>query len=123
MGRNKKYAYYRCWNKGCSLRHKDIKREELHEGFEKLLAKIRPSEDVLNLTQAVIKDIWRKETGQREKTLEGLEKELTQKDLVIKELMQRLVQCPREVLKNAYEEQIEKLHKERTVLKEILEPV
>ncbi len=59
-GRNGKFPYYRCKMKGCVAHNKSIRKAEIEKQFEDILEKINPNEKVLNLTKAIITEVWRK---------------------------------------------------------------
>lgn len=48
-GRSKKYPKYYCVTKGCELRSKSYRRENVHDEFYNLLKKVKPSEDCAGL--------------------------------------------------------------------------
>ena len=42
-GRNKRYPYYECFQKGCEERRKSIRRDMIEKDFDSLLTTLRPS--------------------------------------------------------------------------------
>jgi len=55
-GKTKKYAYYHCNTKGCKLGN--VRKEELENVFINTLKDLEPSEEVLDLFDRIIIDIW-----------------------------------------------------------------
>lgn len=73
-GRNKKkYAHYHCRTKGCSL---GVSKSELEHNFYEYLQAFQPSEEVLNLFEAIVLDAWRGFQSKRIKDDYRIEKEL-----------------------------------------------
>jgi site-specific DNA recombinase len=57
-GRNKRYPYYECFNKGCDQRRKSIKRDQLETEFETLIKHLRPAAAIMTTVAAMFRDIW-----------------------------------------------------------------
>lgn len=57
-GRNKRYAYYECFQKGCDARRKSIRRDDAEEHFAELLRALTPAKGVIAIATAMFKDIW-----------------------------------------------------------------
>ena len=86
-GRNKKYPYYECRQKGC----KNLKgREMVEDQFILLLQNLEPEEDILQLFEKVLLDVWRsqKKNNTDEKTsLKRERNQLEEKQNRIEELV------------------------------------
>lgn len=77
-GRSKKYPYYHCRTKGCSL---NVRKEILEEDFFQYLKTFQPKEEILNLFEEIILDVWKKKHEVSFKEVKRLEKEIAvQKD-------------------------------------------
>ena len=74
--RNNKFAYYRCKTNGCPQRNKSIRKADMEQQFEAILAKINPSVEVLALTKAVFAEVWRKKTADRANRKVAIEKDI-----------------------------------------------
>jgi len=61
--KGKKYAYYKCQTKGCSL---NIKKQTLENDFFEHLKSFQPKPEILDLFGEIIIDVW--ETKQKEKS-------------------------------------------------------
>ncbi len=76
-GRRKtKYAYYHCHTKGCSF---SIRKRDLEAAFYKHLESLQPREEIFNLFEAMVMDVWKTRQAEQIKEEHRLEKEL--KDL------------------------------------------
>ncbi len=58
-GRTKKYPKYYCVRKGCELRGKTYKRNDLHEDFYNLLGHVKPNEDTIELFKEMFIRVYR----------------------------------------------------------------
>ena len=56
-GRKEKYAYYHCHNKDCSLKFR-IRKDRLEKIFVDYLNNIKPEQNLLNLFEATVKDVY-----------------------------------------------------------------
>lgn len=73
-GRNKKrYPYYHCRTKGCSL---NAKKEALEGRFIEYLRSFQPKEDTLALFRAIVLDVWERIRGDEVKERNRIEAEL-----------------------------------------------
>ena len=54
------HPYYLCRKRTCRLYGKSIRRANVHEHFETLLAKLEPSEDTVTVAKAMFADAWNK---------------------------------------------------------------
>ncbi len=58
-GRGKKYPKYYCVTKGCELRSKSYRREDVHDEFYNLLKKVKPNEDFAGLFKEMFIRVYR----------------------------------------------------------------
>ena len=72
-GRNKSFAYYRCNTKGCTFYNKSIKRDLMEKEFVVLLKKLKPQPQILNLTKAIVMDVWKNESANLQRVLQKRE--------------------------------------------------
>ena len=125
VGKNKKkpFPYYYCYRAGCSRKSKIVSREAIEKEFTELLAQLQPSEDVIEVTRAMLKGLWehnRAATSERRRALEGRRRAL-RKDK--QKIVDRLVRADSEAVIAAYENRISELEHEEAVLKEKLDQV
>ena len=57
-GRKERYAYYHCHNKDCSINFR-IRKERLEKEFIDYLKIIKPEQNLLNLFEATVKDVYK----------------------------------------------------------------
>ncbi len=119
-GRNGKFPYYRCKTKGCSERNKSIRKKTIEEEFSDIIGKIKPSEEVLNLTKEIVGDVWRK----RESDLViGKYRSETEIENLVKEkdrFLELLSRATDNNVISAYEEKVAKISEKVLVLKDSL---
>lgn len=73
-GRTKKYPYYECKNKDCSLRNKSIGREEIEEGFKNIIKEYTPRKGLTEVASAMFDDIWKVKFQQTGENISKLNK-------------------------------------------------
>lgn len=119
-GREKMYRFYRCNTQTCVRHNKSIRGDRLDEDFKALLKTVYPKSGAIQLTKAVLLDLWEK----RVHTLDGqqvrLERQLTDIKKQIDVLSERVVKTMDERIARAYEERIIKCQKESEDLQEKL---
>ena len=112
-----KKPYYWCNQVKCSERYKAIKRDKITTEFEAILAKIKPSEKVLNVTKKVVKDVWEtKEKGmttRKRRMVSDLMDVESERNL----LMQRLTKTTDDKVVIIYENKLSELAEKEAVLK------
>ncbi|MFC6199191.1 recombinase family protein [Ponticaulis profundi] len=116
----KKHAYYMCFNKACDEYRKSIKRDDLEGAFEKLLQKLTPGKQLIDLVTVMFKDAWSQQAGQAKAALRSVEDSIKKIDADIASLLDRIVTATNESVINAYERRIESLEKEKLLLSEKL---
>ncbi len=57
-GRNKRYPYDECFQKGCEARRRSIRHADVEDAFEILLQSLRPPRSLFAVASAMFKDIW-----------------------------------------------------------------
>ena len=88
-GRSKKYPYYHCRTKGCTLY---VRKEIIEEEFYHCLKELQPKKEIMKLFKEIVLDVWKKRKEEYFKEIKRLEKELKElknkkeriKELVIK---------------------------------------
>ncbi|MDH5721911.1 MAG: recombinase family protein [Alphaproteobacteria bacterium] len=120
-GKNKKYPYYLCHNRDCDLHRKSVPRDQMQSEFEELLKELRPSASMFNTMRAMFKDIWEYRLNNTKLLAKSAEKELVNIERKTEQLLDRLVETNSMAAISAYEGKIEKLEKEKIVLREKIE--
>ena len=115
-GRTKKHPYYHCKNKQCDIHAKSIKREALEDAFKDILAKMKPSSEIIELAEAVIKDVWNDKKGIYNKVCVERERQLKALDADIDGFMGRLLETDSKAMIKKYEDHIQSLEDKRAQL-------
>ena len=74
-GRNKKYPYYHCYNKDCSINFR-VPVDRLHKVFVEYLKEIKPASEFLDLFQLTVEDVYRQRINSRLDKSSKLDKRL-----------------------------------------------
>lgn len=119
-GRNGKFPYYRCKTKGCAVRNKSIRKEAIETEFESILSNIRPSLQVLNLTKAIVADVWRKKMAEKVGHKKELVRDIEKVEAERTRFVHLAARATNETVVAAYEEQIGAMTEKARVLKDAL---
>lgn len=85
-GRSKKYPYYHCYNKDCSINFR-IPVDRLHKVFVEYLKEIKPASEFLDLFQLTVEDVHNQRTENRLNKSNELDKRL----IKLKETKSKLI--------------------------------
>ncbi len=72
-GRSKKYPYYHCRTKGCTL---NVRKEILEDEFYQYLKALQPKKEMIDLFKEIVLDVWKKKKEESFKEVKRLEKEM-----------------------------------------------
>jgi site-specific DNA recombinase len=117
---NKKYNYYKCWNKNCTELGVGISSEKLNKYFEILVKSIKPCEEIITLASEIMQDVWKTEMQNESKILEAQKRRKIDITEQITSLADRIIKTQSEVVIAQYEKQIEKLTREENEIEEEL---
>ena len=120
-GRNKKFAYYRCKTKECHERNKSIKKGDIEGSFKEILVDVRPKQQILNLAQLCLVNVWKKKLQESGGIVVQHEKKLRKVQDEIKVLIDRITRTGNNQVIQAYEKRIEELSNEELLVKEKIE--
>jgi len=119
-GRNNQYAYYRDTDKESEFFDKSFSKDVVEKQMEEFLSTITPSQEVLDLTEALILEEWNKRKVKKDIGKNEIEKELKilqkEKDAYI----ERIGKTTNENVISAYERKIELLSISEQTLSEKL---
>ncbi|MEM8597602.1 MAG: recombinase family protein [Pseudomonadota bacterium] len=118
-GRSRRYAYYHCYKRGCPECRKSIPAAKIERDFEALLADLRPARQLVDMLEAILRDLW---DARLAKSGEQAKQAKTQLAVIGKKtakLMDRLMETDSPELIAAYEGQIKTLAEETARLREI----
>ena len=116
----KKHPYYRCKTKGCQEHNSSIRKDKIEKEFESILRKIKPSAEVLNLTKAIMADVWHKKEAEGLNKKSELEKEIEKIESEKLRFAKLAGKARDESVVATYEEQIGMLAEKSLVLKNSL---
>ena len=116
-GRNGKHPYYRFNKKESPYYGKSIPIENIHSDFLDLLTENHPKEQIVNLAEKIIKDVWEKRMVKLFKKGEGSKKEIEKLEEEKKTFLDRIVNAKNESVIGTYEQRIGDIEKEIKQLK------
>ncbi len=117
-GRNGRYPYYMCFQKGCESYRKSIKRETLEGEFEVLLKQLKPTEGLFKTARKMFEKIWNHWAEFQKNRSRSLKAEVLKIERKIEQLLDRIVDADSATLISAYEKRIGKLEKEKIAMSE-----
>ena len=112
-----KVPYYRCNGKDCSFKNKSIPRDIMTEEFEDILVKIKPSQEVLNLSRAILKDLWLKKEGEMGSKRLEVANELKELDTERRRLFERITRAVDDKVVALYEDRLGEIAESELILK------
>ncbi len=117
-GRNKKYPYYLCPQKGCEAYGKSIRRETLEEEFETLLGELRPAPNLFYMALEMFKELWshRQQHAGQDGTF--MQSEVRKIDKKVNQYLDRVVSADTPMLIETYENKIKELQEQKITLNE-----
>ncbi|CAE7394299.1 unnamed protein product, partial [Symbiodinium microadriaticum] len=119
-GRNKRYAYYECFNKECDERRKSIRRDVLEGEFETLIRQMQPSTELFTTTAFMFRDQWNNRIQRYRDTWHEQKRALGGIGTTISKLTDRLIETTSPSAIKAYESKLEKLEAEKALITENL---
>ena len=122
-GRNGRFPYYRCKTNGCDERNKSIARKNIDKEFVAILDNIKPSKQVLELTKAIVSDLWKKKelgVASRARRTEGEIRTLQDER---NKLLERISRTTEDRMVAIYETRISELMEKELVLKNSVKSV
>ncbi len=117
-GRKAHYPYYICRTKSCESNGKSIKREKLESEFEALLKTLTPRKEVAALSSLILRDIWDDMADNKEKYRQALIEQMRELENKQQKTIDKLVDTYVTAVVAAYEERIENMEQEKSVLQE-----
>ena len=117
----KKHPYYLCFTKGCESFRKSIPRAKIEGEFETLLAGVRPTRSLFDLTKAMFKDAWERQRVQASAVGKSIRRQILQTEQQVSHLLDRIVEATNPRVIAAYEERIASLERDKLVMAERLQ--
>jgi site-specific DNA recombinase len=111
-GRSRNYhPYYRCSNnsKVCPFGNKSIRKEKLEEDFRELLQSLKPTKGIVELTKAIMDDLYEKKRSEFNDSNKGVDKQIKRLEADIERITHRAINTKTAVMAQRYEEEAGKL--------------
>jgi site-specific DNA recombinase len=115
-----RYAHYWCKTDGCDLKNKTLQRDRVEKDFKKLVKKIIPSSKVLDMSSAILKELWEEKSKQADQKQSGNSMEIKTIDKQIAFFMERITEATTPTVISYYESEIEKLSNNKVILESAL---
>jgi site-specific DNA recombinase len=116
-----KHPYYMCYRHGCVYKGKSIRRAAIESQFEAMLAGMKPSRAMYDLTHKLFQKAWSLQSENVNVQRQSAQKALREAEQKIENMLDRIVDASSASVVAAYESRIEKLEREKLVLREQLE--
>lgn len=117
-GRSAEYAYYFCPAKQCPRTRKSMRRDEMHNAFDKLLRKLVPTGEVIDLATSIFRETWNKRAEDAKQRVASIDREIKAMDSSIELLVDRVTSSTVPQLVETYENRLVNTHRERAALVE-----
>lgn len=118
-GRNKLYPYYLCDTPSCGSKRKSIPRAKVEDGAEAIFEALEPaSQIIISAVKAMFTDAWATRLFEAESASESAHKQIKDVEKQIEALLDRIVDAGSPSVITAYESRIDKLEREKLVLKD-----
>jgi site-specific DNA recombinase len=105
-GRSGNYhPYYRCTNnsKVCPFGNKSIPKEKLEGDFRDLLQTLKPTDGLVDLTKAILKDLYEKKNAEFKDATKKVDREVKRLEIEIEKTTQRAINTKDELMAERYE--------------------
>jgi site-specific DNA recombinase len=112
------HPYYLCRDKACKLYGKSIRRANVHEHFETLLAKVEPSEDTVAVAKAMFADAWNKRHAEAQGETKQLRRRSKAIGRQIEAAIDQILIEDHEGIKRALKKKLVALESEKAICKE-----
>lgn len=117
----KRYPYFWCSSKSCSLFRKNIRAEKIDTAFETILQSMEPTKGMMAIVKSMLKTAWGQREAQAKAMKAEIRGEIAQLDKQLDSLLDRIVDTNNGTVIAAYEKKITKLENEKLVQLEKLD--
>jgi len=100
------------------MKGKSIRRDQVEGDFEKLLAKMRPSQEMLLLSADIFTDLWNMHRASTKGETECIRKNIIKIERKTEQFFDRITETDSQTLITAYGKKIRKLEEEKITLDE-----
>lgn len=116
-GKYRHYAYYRCQTRTCENKGKSVAVAKMEAGFADILKSMQPTKGLFELATAMLKDAWNMRLASALNEKATLQKQIEDVNRQLENMLDRIVEANNASVVSAYESRIEKLEREKLVLK------
>ena len=117
-GKYRHYAYYRCQTRACENKGKSVPVAKMDEGIANILKGMQPAKELFELAKAMLRDAFTMRLALALGEKEALQKQLADIDGQLEGMLDRIVEANSVSVVRAYESRIERLERDKLVLKE-----
>lgn len=114
----KRHPYYLCYNQSCEGHRKSIRRDDVEGAFEQMVKRLEPSTQLVGVARAMFKKAWDIRLAQSHSNKAELQSQVGKIEKQIEQIVDRIVDTESETTISAYERRIEKLEKDKLLLRE-----
>lgn len=118
----KYYPHYFCTTKGCTASPRNIKKMKLEEAYNKLLVKIAPESEIIELTKAIALNVWKDAVTGVKSAGRASEQEIKAMKEQVDAYVNLMPKTKSDAVREKYEEKIETLESEILALKKQTPP-
>lgn len=111
-GRSETYLYYFCYNKGCGLCSKSLRKDDVERNFIALLRQNRLRDDLDEVVQLVFDRVWKEEVAELRLLEIKTEHEREALQEKVRDLTDRVRTARSDALREVYEDQLEETAKQ-----------
>ncbi len=114
----KKHPYYLCHTKDCVSYRKSIRRDSVENEFMAILASLKPTKKLFDLSKAIWKQVWFFRLTSAASVQADAQRDAQALDKKIESLLDRIVETTTPSVIKAYEKRIAGLEREKLILEE-----
>ena len=112
------YPYYVCRQRGCERSGKSVKREVVEGAYEAMLRELVPSQEMFDIFSKLFRKRWNEAGAKTKEIRAAIKLEIASVEKKTNLLLDRVMAAESPTLINRYEQEIEKLEREKLVLVE-----
>ena len=114
----KKHPYYLCFTKSCKSYRKSMRRDQVEGALEETIKTLEPSETAYALLTDMFKHAWDLRGAQMQRAAKALSGRLTEIELQISALLDRILKTTSPRVIETYEAKIDALERDKLLLEE-----
>lgn len=120
-GRNKKHPHYFCRNRSCKFNNKNIPKVIFETKFSELLSRVKPSDELVNLTQDILLETWNNRLENDSLHKINITNEIKRITDELEEFLKRVGRTDNDTLIEVYEQKIKELVEKKRELEKQLQ--